>query len=178
MTRPLDGSPSTANDAIEVPIPAIVRSLRDTTINALRGIAAALASIVGARVLSRLPVGSSEWMSALFSKDYMGPGRIPFSVLTYYRAYRALAHLAGVDVVQKVLKSATFLGTRSLDCYSILSPLVLALPAVWGWDRRSLVGILLAGVIMVLCWRGLGSAQVPGCRSWGRRGAEWRPSKC
>lgn len=114
-------------------------------------ILATLAGVVGARIVNRLSGDSSAWMHDLFSKDHMGPGRILVSVLTYYLAYRVLSGISSLVLLQKALKPITFLGTRSLDSYLILSTLVLALPAVWLWDQRSVVAILLAGVVMCLC---------------------------
>lgn len=92
-----------------------------------------------------------SWMDVAFSKDQMGPGRIVASVLTFYFIYRILTSLLGYKSARTVLTPLTFLGTRSLDSYIILSTLVLVLPAVWEWRSDSATAMILALFVAFIC---------------------------
>lgn len=117
-------------------------------------VAAAFGALAGVLIpgsMKLIGVGSPAWMDAFFSKDQMGPGRIVASVVTYYFIYRILSFLLRDSRWRTAFTPLTFIGTRSLDSYLILSTVVLVLPAIWGWQSESTVAMLLAFVVFFVC---------------------------
>ena len=119
-------------------------------------VAAALLVAVGAAIGWTLRLGSPEPRPAsvdwMLSEGTLGPATIALAfaaVLVAYRVCRFLVRVAG-PMVSPIGR----IGRRSLDCYLILSVVVIIAPSVDRYSPTGLVAVAvtLAVLIVMFCW--------------------------
>jgi len=89
----------------------------------------------------------ADWV---FSEGTLGPGTILLAfaaVLVAYRACRFLVRVAG-PVVSPIGR----IGRRSLDCYLILSAVVIVAPSVYRYSPTGLLAVAVTLAVLIVMW--------------------------
>ena len=125
--------------------------------------------------------GSAPWKSVVvqaFTEGKLAPGTIVMGLAAVFVGYRACSFL--VTITYPILSPVARIGRHSLDCYVILSVVVLVLPGLYRYSPTGMVavGVTLAILVVMFGWSHLRDrlAQRPNAlpsRST-RRGAERR----
>ncbi|MET0965920.1 MAG: OpgC domain-containing protein [Nakamurella sp.] len=99
-----------------------------------------------------LTTGSAApWKSAvalLFTEGKLGPGTIVMALAAVLVGYRVCRRLTAI--AWRVLSPIARIGRHSLDCYLILSVVVLVLPGIFRYEPAGLVGVGVTFDILVL----------------------------
>jgi len=120
-----------------------------------RMLAAAVVLVaVGAAIGWTVGLGSPDLWRApvdwVFSEGTLGPGTILLAfaaVLVAYRACRFLVRVAG-PVVSPIGR----IGRRSLDCYLILSAVVIVAPSVYRYSPTGLLAVAVTLAVLIVMW--------------------------
>ena len=116
--------------------------------------AAALLVAAGAAIGWTVRLGSPEPRPAsvdwMLSEGTLGPGTIALAfaaVLVAYRVCRFLVRVAG-PMVSPIGR----IGRRSLDCYLILSVVVIIAPSVDRYSPTALVAVAVTLAVLIVMW--------------------------
>ena len=102
-----------------------------------------------------MPGARDPWKSAVaqaFTEGRLAPGTIVMAFAAVLVGYRICRRL--VRVAYPVVSPIARIGTHSLDCYVILSAVVILLPSVFRYSATSLVavGVNLAVLLVMFGW--------------------------